>query len=633
MSITRPLTDAEKLSILEHLKHVTFESYRKDASIVEGYWKIIESYTKAEMDKAVIYEGTFESIREQLKINLKYAMIASGRTIGADYAAVYISKLTQSTFKSFQSSKTGQTANQAAALIEYINIIINASDIPRHAKTNIHIIGSPKFDDICEYMKVLLYTRAKDVIIRCTLVDIGNLEEWQKAFIRQYNWNRRSLTKCLRLHINRDAAYLRGVLLTDLVDVIKEHIKIGSLELKIMWYDADQMFVDIYCDEDSIKTIGASKLSHVLSGIDPISKYLMSDAAALIPKLTLSGISGLYDMWPDKVWIPKYIKSIHEVDATKAGFDIKIKPGSVLRKASIVEFDVDKLDENGVYSDELKDMMINIFEPTRCKQVSDWIYSVLGSEDEVNEALQNDESYSISQLIVEDITVGNVQYITFNSETISKAGFYMYEIIDQLASSAYVSADDDVHCIMLAFNKISISPPLTSADIYERKVIAHTYKSIREHWYIVAKGSAYKTLASKPYVDFAHTTTNSIREVYSVLGIEGAYRAIKRELKDCEMNASDEIVSLLASVITCKSVLTPITKVGLIARNNGMNISELLSSRDPVDNISKFTAGGHIDNLSGIQGSIINGKLPEIGANLPRAYDTADYIKRLLALI
>ena len=168
----------------------------------------------------------------------------------------------------------------------------------------------------------------------------------------------------------------------------------------------------------------------------------------------------------------------------------------------------------------------------------------------------------------------------------------------------------------------------------EESIPVPAQNRLKEHWYLIAKGSAYRELASRPYVDFPHTTTTNIKEVREVLGIEAAYRAIKKELMYIEKEgATSEFISLIASVITCRNNLTPMTPLGLGERNAGSSISEVLTTQDAVSKVIRFSSGGHRDDLHGINGCVINGKIPMIGHNVDAFKTKREYARHLVGLI
>ena len=119
------------------------------------------------------------------------------------------------------------------------------------------------------------------------------------------------------------------------------------------------------------------------------------------------------------------------------------------------------------------------------------------------------------------------------------------------------------------------------------------------------------------YVDFIHTYSNDIIEVYECLGIEASRELLLNRLQIIEFEGSyinDSYIELLCDIMTNKGILTAINRQGI---NRG-DIGPLAkcSFEDTTDQLIKAGIFGEKDKLNGVSSNIMMGQIIKAGTGM-----------------
>ena len=134
-------------------------------------------------------------------------------------------------------------------------------------------------------------------------------------------------------------------------------------------------------------------------------------------------------------------------------------------------------------------------------------------------------------------------------------------------------------------------------------------------WVLETDGVNLLEVFNSPYVDFIHTKSNDIIEVYEVLGIEAARNLLIEEITDViEEYVNDRHIELLCDIITNKGYLTAINRQGI---NRG-DIGPLAkcSFEDTTDQLIKAAIFGEKDKLQGVSSNIMMGQTIKAGTGM-----------------
>ncbi|EMC92129.1 hypothetical protein BAUCODRAFT_78328 [Baudoinia panamericana UAMH 10762] len=135
----------------------------------------------------------------------------------------------------------------------------------------------------------------------------------------------------------------------------------------------------------------------------------------------------------------------------------------------------------------------------------------------------------------------------------------------------------------------------------------------REPISVFVEGYGLKLCMTTPGIDGLHTTTNSIMEVASVLGIEAARRTIISEISSVMggMDIDPRHMQLLADVMTYRGEVLGITRFGLSKMRD--SVLQLASFEKTPDHLFDAAVGGKRDEVKGVSECIIMGQPVRIG--------------------
>ena len=141
-------------------------------------------------------------------------------------------------------------------------------------------------------------------------------------------------------------------------------------------------------------------------------------------------------------------------------------------------------------------------------------------------------------------------------------------------------------------------------------------------WILETDGVNLLDVFNSMYVDFIHTYSNDIIEVYGCLGIEAARELLIEQITEViEFEGSyinDRHIELLCDIMTNKGILTAINRQGI---NRG-DIGPLAkcSFEDTTDQLIKAGIFGEKDKLNGVSSNIMMGQIIKAGTGMCDIY-------------
>ena len=141
-------------------------------------------------------------------------------------------------------------------------------------------------------------------------------------------------------------------------------------------------------------------------------------------------------------------------------------------------------------------------------------------------------------------------------------------------------------------------------------------------WILETDGVNLLDVFNSTYVDFIHTYSNDIIEVYECLGIEAARELLIEQITEViEFEGSyinDRHIELLCDIMTNKGILTAINRQGI---NRG-DIGPLAkcSFEDTTDQLIKAGIFGEKDKLNGVSSNIMMGQIIKAGTGMCDIY-------------
>ena len=126
---------------------------------------------------------------------------------------------------------------------------------------------------------------------------------------------------------------------------------------------------------------------------------------------------------------------------------------------------------------------------------------------------------------------------------------------------------------------------------------------------IHAEGSNLRDIFNIEGIDKTRTTTNNIREIEMILGIEAARNAIIHELsktlEEQDVDVDIRHIMLIADMMTSKGIVNSVGKFGIIGDKSSVLARSAFD--DPTENLLKAALRGESDNLDGVVENMIVG--------------------------
>mmetsp|Transcript_20397 Transcript_20397/g.36277 ORF Transcript_20397/g.36277 Transcript_20397/m.36277 type:complete len:1619 (-) Transcript_20397:363-5219(-) len=152
-----------------------------------------------------------------------------------------------------------------------------------------------------------------------------------------------------------------------------------------------------------------------------------------------------------------------------------------------------------------------------------------------------------------------------------------------------------------------------------------------QEWILETEGVALHEAMSVEEVDDTRTISNHVIEVFNVLGIEAARRALLHELRGViEFDGSYvnyRHLAMLVDVMTFRGYLMSITRHGINRTNAGCLMR--CSFEETVEILLDAAAFAEADDIKGVSEAIMLGQLPRIGTGFFDCYLNMDMLQRL----
>ncbi len=181
------------------------------------------------------------------------------------------------------------------------------------------------------------------------------------------------------------------------------------------------------------------------------------------------------------------------------------------------------------------------------------------------------------------------------------------------------------HTFINDYNKIAVCadnviiPNLKTTTINGVEGIQQVFytKNKNKQWYIEASGQNLKTLLALDFIDNTTTVSNNMWEILETLGIEATREFLVQEFTkvvsaDSYINARH--IQLLVDVMLYTGTISSISRYGVHKTHSGALTK--CSFEESLDQILKAGVYGEKEQINGVSGAIICGKVSNIGTGL-----------------
>jgi len=140
-----------------------------------------------------------------------------------------------------------------------------------------------------------------------------------------------------------------------------------------------------------------------------------------------------------------------------------------------------------------------------------------------------------------------------------------------------------------------------------------------EEYIVLTSGKNLKDILELPEVDFTRTSSNDLREVYEVLGIEAARQAIINEVyKVIEaqgLNIDIRHIMLVADIMCTSGTVKGITRYGVVSEK--ASVLARASFETPIKHLINAALEGEIDHLTSVVENVMINQPVPLGTGLP----------------
>jgi DNA-directed RNA polymerase III subunit RPC1 len=203
--------------------------------------------------------------------------------------------------------------------------------------------------------------------------------------------------------------------------------------------------------------------------------------------------------------------------------------------------------------------------------------------------------------------VGNCIFVSVTHDTTSTGS------VRGVAAKAKLSLDSGGSDLLLRLNYLKRQIPQISVLGYQDVTRALIETSEKTGNTVLVEGYGLRACMTTEGVIGTKTTSNSVMEVLSVLGIEAARATIATEIAKVMrgMNIDPRHMQLLADVMTYKGEVLGITRFGLSKMRD--SVLQLASFEKTPDHLFEAAAGMKRDRIEGVSECIIMGQTMSAG--------------------
>jgi len=165
-------------------------------------------------------------------------------------------------------------------------------------------------------------------------------------------------------------------------------------------------------------------------------------------------------------------------------------------------------------------------------------------------------------------------------------------------------------------SKVALRGVSGIGKVYHRQVpIRGSRDKDEKEWMLETEGVNLAEVLGVSGVDATRTTSNSVREILEVLGIEAARKALIMELRNViEFDGAYvnyRHLSILADQMTRLGVLTPVSRHGVRKSDAGFLMKS--SFEQSVDVLMTAAQFAEEDPMTGVSANLMHGQVPKIG--------------------
>ncbi len=146
-------------------------------------------------------------------------------------------------------------------------------------------------------------------------------------------------------------------------------------------------------------------------------------------------------------------------------------------------------------------------------------------------------------------------------------------------------------------------------------------------WGILTNGTNMSGIFANKYVDKYRVQTDSIQEVYQMLGIEAARQKVISELRGLVDVCNHRHYTIYADEMTFTGRVTSIESSGLKTRE-ASNVLLRIGFSSPMATIEEATVNAMEDSVTGITAPLLIGSVPQIGSLYNSFHIDVDYVTK-----
>jgi hypothetical protein len=582
--------------------------------------------------KSITLANVYKII-EQIYDKYQNAKIDSGKLVGVVAGQSLGEIITQSTLNTFHFSGISSGRKQVSGLAR-MQEILQVTKNPKQTNMRINLSTKKTLQELIKLKATLKYTILTDLVkdYNINYTTIYDKEQWVRIYKTFFKFDTTNQPKLvLRLYLDIDKLYMYKYTLKFISNILIN--KYGE-NIRCIYSDMSLGIIDIYYksdimtdkpdnETDDVIKSDISKKSDIIDLYDYSTNIINTDLYKKLQNLWyyelsntyISGVSDIEDLYPTSIKLNQVIiDMVLQTDKTDNVENYKYIYKIILNDNLIQEYNIS--------FNEISTYIISQLDNQASINIDGYLYTNYNKY-QIDEKL-NDLSVKINKIIIKN---GNDYYnisndniiVTFNKQIINKYKLYLNDIFVLLSNYKYNFNHDSY---ILTISNISDFDVFNTffTNFIDTDIYSFYKQDLNDHYYFDSVGTNFYDLFLLDYIDHNSLTTSDIYHFYLIYGIDACREYLLEQLISSSGNINITHAILLADAMCYNFKPTSVTRHGY-----SDNISQPLPASSFEENTENFlyaAAMGSTDPLSSMAGSIITGKLSEMGSNFNQiSYD------------
>lgn len=532
------------LEAMSYIDHSNFggKKTRMRPDIAERANELQRQYMYPHFKRVLLKPSLIENFIQYVKDRFDRCMALAGKRVGNIMASVFGESSTQDSLNTFHFAGVN---NEVILGFPVFEQLISVAQTPSHLSCKVFTKENYNMEQMKIHSAELQYTAFKDLIHNYTIEEFDHKKDeipyWEQIFDVLFNSNPENKKRGGRMAISKPAVFLSIKLhVKELffrkitMDKIAEALESKSSDIRVVYSPINLGILYIYTE-------------NAYNDFDLIKAGIENSLYPTLLDVPISGIEGIKQIYVKNFPIKKAIKTSASTKVDEyfnIAFDESMINEWALSEDNLIGFVGNKL---GPY------FGLNTLNLSFENNVVSFPVPINTDIDidDVIQKLRDASNIPIFNLTNRVSKSQKVIKIEFNEDKLMKYDVSITSIVDHLNRVFGSEVTRDNYIVSLTSNT---SLEQINQVLKTETETAYGIETFSVRWYYHTDGSNLRELLSHKIVDNRHTISNSLIEIYQVLGKYPARKMLVRELaKNASKGINPVHIQLLADSIMYKS--------------------------------------------------------------------------------